>query len=83
MLDFRVFQNHYIFDQVYEPFLDLSLPLVEEKPQRSKKPAATTVKVSENEETAVDASNAEKSSKGKSKKKMNKKERRKARRENR
>ena len=55
---------------------------MEEKPQRSKKPAAAA-KVSENEETAVDASNAEKSSKGKPKKKMNKKERRKARRENR
>ena len=54
---------------------------MEEKPQRSKKPAAA--KVSENEETAVDGSNAEKSSKGKSKKKMNKKERRKARRESR
>ena len=54
---------------------------MEEKPQRSKKPAAA--KVSENEEAAVDASNAEKSSKEKPKKKMNKKERRKARRENR
>ena len=56
---------------------------MEEKPQRSKKPAVAAAKVSENEEAAVDASNAEKSSKGKPKKKMNKKERRKARRENR